>query len=204
MSSQGFESVQLDLDTSTAYIRSKGSWKASDGTFGAAAGAMALAANAKNVIIDVRGNPGGDGEIGRFLASYFYQTGDEQYYLYGYTKNNAYSQQEWTYAFVPGRRLPDARLYILVDKDTGSATEGFAYAMQHLKRATVIGQVTAGAGIAGELEKLGSKLSMFLPTKMIVAPNTNEGWEGKGVQPDVVTAPGEERAAAMALIAGHP
>ncbi len=197
----GFESVEQDSDTGTVYIRSRGGWHVSDSTFDAAARAMAVAANARHVIIDVRGNPGGSGEIGRFLASYFYKTGDEKYYLYGFTKNPARNQQEWTYAFVPGQRLPDARLYILVDKDTASATEGFAFAMQHLKRATIVGEVTAGAGIAGAFEKVGSKLSMFLPTKMIVAPNTNEGWEGKGVQPDVVTAPGEERAAAMALIA---
>lgn len=199
----GFESVEQDSATSTVYIRSKGGWHVSDSTFDAATRAMAVAANAQHVIIDVRGNPGGSGEIGRFLASYFYPTGEEKYYLYGFTKNPAHNQQEWTYAFVPGRRLPDAKLYILVDKDTASATEGFAFAMQHLKRATIIGEVTAGAGIAGAFEKVGSNLTMFLPTKMIVAPNTNEGWEGKGVQPDVVTAPGEERAAAMALIARH-
>lgn len=200
MKDLGFEGVDLDMDTATAYIRSQGGWQANADTFAAASHAMGLAAQAKYVIIDVRGNPGGSGEMGRFLASYFFADGDEQYYLYGFEKDRERSQQEWTYAYVPGARLPEAKLYILVNKNTASAAEGFAYALQRMKRATIVGQTTAGAGIAGEFEPLPAKMSMFLPVKMVVAPHTTIGWEGVGVVPDVSTAPDGEREAAMALI----
>ncbi len=200
MKDLSFESVELDLDLSTAYIRSQGGWHANEETFRMAANAMGMASQAKYVIIDLRGNPGGNGEVGRFLASYFYPDGEEKYYLYGFQKDREHTQQEWTYAYVPGQRLPDAKVYILVNNKTASATEGFAYAMQQLKRATIVGQTTAGAGIAGDFRPLPAKMTIFLPVKMIVAPYTSEGWEGTGVVPEVVTAPDGERAAAIELI----
>jgi hypothetical protein len=200
MKDLGFESVELDMETSTAYIRSRGSWHADQPSFTAASNAMGLASQAKYVIIDLRDNPGGSGEMGRFLASYFFPEGEEQFYLYGFEKDRERNQQEWTYAYVPGMRMPDVKVYILVNRNTGSATEGFAYALQKMKRATIVGQTTAGAGIAGELKSLPNKMSMFLPVKMIVGPHSTVGWEGIGVIPDVVTAMNEERAAAMELI----
>jgi C-terminal processing protease CtpA/Prc len=88
----------------------------------------------------------------------------------------------------------------LVDAGTASAAEGFAFGLQRAGRATIIGQKTAGAGIAGSFRSLKDGLVMFVPSKLIVAPGTTEGWEGVGVIPDVVTAPGEEEDRAIATI----
>jgi Peptidase family S41/N-terminal domain of Peptidase_S41 in eukaryotic IRBP len=194
------ESVELDKNLASAYIQSQGSWGQGKDNYEAVASAMGLAAHAKYVIIDIRNNPGGSGTIGRFFASYFYDAGDEKFYLNGFHKDRSDDEQEWTYDYVPGKRLPDAKLYILVNDHTASATEGFAYAMQRLHRATIIGQTTAGAGIAGSIVDLGHGLSVFLPVKMVVAPRTQEGWEGVGVKPDVVTPVGEEKATALQMI----
>ncbi len=197
----GFEKVELDADTETAYIQSKGGWSDAPETYEAAIASMNLAAHSKNIILDLRDNGGGTGTVGRLLASYFYPVGQEEYYLYGFEKDRAQSQQEWTYAYTPGPHMPDAKVYILVNHGTASATEGFAYAMQRLKRAKIVGETTVGAGIAGGFAKLGSGTeSAFIPSKMIVAPHTETGWEGTGVVPDVVSAPGQERAKAMELI----
>jgi C-terminal processing protease CtpA/Prc len=130
--------------------------------------------------------------------------GDEQFYLFGFENDRSQSQQEWTYAYTPGPHMPEAKVYILVNHRTASATEGFAYAMQKLKRATIIGQTTAGAGIAGGFAKLGSGTEQaFIPSKMIVAPHTETGWEGAGVVPEVTTEPGRERDKAVELIAAE-
>lgn len=202
------ESVELDKNLASAYIQSQGGWGQAQANYDAVGNAMGLAAHAKYVIIDIRNNPGGSGTIGRFIASYFYNVGDEQFYLNGFHKDRSKDEQEWTYDYVPGKRIPDAKLYILVNKNTASATEGFAYAMQRLHRGTIIGQTTAGAGIAGSFNDLGHGLRAFVPVKMVVAPHTLEGWEGVGVKPDVVTAEGEEKAKAYELIkadlAAHP
>jgi len=197
----GFEKVELDPETETAYIQSKGGWSSAQGTYEAAIASMNLAAHSKYIIIDLRDNGGGTGTVGRLLGSYLYKVGDEKYYLYGFEKDRTHDQQEWTYAYMPGPHMPDAKVYVLVNHKTASATEGFAYAMQKLKRVTIVGETTAGAGIAGGFAKLGSGTEWaFVPSKMIVAPHTEAGWEAVGVTPDVVTEPGQERAKAMELI----
>lgn len=189
----GFTEVSVDPVDSTTYIKSSGPWWPEQKTFETAAGALALAAQSRNIIIDLRGNPGGAGEVGRFLATYFFDVGDEQFYLNGFGRTSDQNQQEWTYSFVPGRRLTKAKVYILIDKRTGSAAEGFAFAMQRLHRATIVGEASAGAGIAGSFKPLADDMVLFLPVKMVVAPNTMEGWEGTGVTPDLPTE-GDARA----------
>jgi hypothetical protein len=183
----GFQGVNLDKITSTAYVNVPGPMYPVPETFEMAASAMTMAAYSKYVIIDLRENPGGSGQICRFLASYFYNAGDEKYYLYGFHKDKTQDEQEWTYAYVPGKRNPDAKLYILTGRHTGSAAEGMAYGMQKLGRAVIVGDTTAGAGIAGSDIELKGSLHMFLPVKMIVQPHSTVGWEGTGVYPDVST-----------------
>ncbi|MEN0052834.1 MAG: S41 family peptidase [Mucilaginibacter sp.] len=181
----GFKKVEIDGATSTAYIDVPGPFYGSQEAFEMAAASMNMAAYSKYVIIDIRHNPGGTGQMGRFLASYFYDPGNEQFYLNGFYKDRKHDEQEWTYAYVPGKYMRDAKVYILVGRGTGSASEGFAYAMQKLKRGTIVGDTTAGAGIAGTFVALKSNLVVFTPFKMVVGPNSNEGWEGTGVVPDV-------------------
>lgn len=196
----GFKTVDLDALTATAYMNIPGPFHARQEAFETAAAAMNLTAYSKYVILDIRSNPGGSGEMGRFLASYFYEAGNEQFYLNGFFKDRTRDVQEWTYSFVPGKRNPHAKVYILVGRGTGSAAEGFAYAMQKLNRATIVGDTTAGAGIAGTYVPLGNNLVVFLPFKMVVAPNTNTGWEGTGVIPDSLTRGKDALAAVRQMI----
>lgn len=188
----GFKSVELNGEKSTAYLDIPGPFIASEESFEAAAAAMTLSAHSKYVILDIRQNPGGTGHMGRFIASYFLPTGDERFYLNGFHKDRSMDDQEWTYSFVPGRRNPEAKVYILIGPDTGSASEGLAYAMQKMGRATIVGHPSAGAGIAGSSVPLKNGLSAFIPVKMVVGPRSMEGWEGTGVIPDV--AAGDEDA----------
>lgn len=181
----GFKNVELNSEKSTAYLDIPGPFMASEESFEAASAAMTLSAHSKYVILDIRRNPGGTGHMGRFIASYFFPTGQERFYLNGFHKDRSMDDQEWTYSFVPGRRNPDAKVYILIGPDTGSASEGLAYAMQKMGRATIVGHPSAGAGIAGSMVPLKNGLSAFIPVKMVVAPRSMEGWEGTGVIPDV-------------------
>lgn len=196
----GYQQVTLDGATSTAYINIPGGFKSSQEAFEMAASAMGMAAYSKHVIIDLRHNGGGSGQMGRFLASYFYSGGNEQFYLNGFHKDRSRDEQEWTYAYVPGHRMPDAKLYILVDHNTASASEGFAYAIQQLHRGTIVGDTTAGAGIAGSMNHLGNNLVAFLPVKMVTAPHSTVGWEGTGVIPDVTSKGPDALQAARRLI----
>jgi hypothetical protein len=199
-SNYGFKKVEIDGATSTAYVEIPGPFLGSQEAFEMAAASMGMAAYSKYIILDVRHNPGGTGQMGRFLASYFYNPGREQFYLNGFYKDRKRDEQEWTYAYTPGRHMPDAKVYILTGRGTGSASEGFAYAMQKLKRATIVGDTSAGAGIAGGNVQLGHNLQAFVPIKMVVGPNDNVGWEGIGVIPDVLTGKEDALIATRKLI----
>jgi hypothetical protein len=199
-SNYGFKKVEIDGATSTAYVDIPGPFLGSQEAFEMAAAAMNMSAYSKYIILDVRHNPGGTGQMGRFLASYFYNPGREQFYLNGFYKDRKQDEQEWTYAYTPGKHMPDAKVYILTGRGTGSASEGFAYAMQKLKRATIVGDTSAGAGIAGGNVQLGSNLQAFIPIKMVVGPNDNVGWEGIGVVPEVLTGKEDALVATRKLI----
>ncbi len=198
----GIEEVSLNPDEPIAYIRSSGVWRANEDAFELLTHAMNMAAHAKYVIIDIRDNPGGSGDFGNVMASYFFDVGEAKVMVASIHRDQAEDGREGTFPYVPGHRLPKAKVYILVTAGTASAAEGFAFGLQRLKRATIIGQTTAGAGIASVIQPLSYGLGMILPNKLIVAPGTDKGWEGVGVIPDVVTEPGKERDAAMKLIEG--
>ncbi len=199
-SNYGFKKVEIDGATSTAYVEIPGPFLVSQEAFEIAAACMNMSAYSKYIILDVRHNPGGSGQMGRFLASYFFTPGREQFYLNGFYKDRKRDEQEWTYAYTPGKHMPDAKVYILTGRGTGSASEGFAYAMQKLKRATIVGDTSAGAGIAGGNVQLGHNLQAFVPVKMVVGPNDNVGWEGIGVIPEVLTGKEDALAATRKLI----
>lgn len=196
----GFKNVELDNIKSVAYISIPYGFNCTQEGFEMAGHAMSMAAYSKYIIIDVRGDGGGAGGMGHFLASYFFNPGEETMYLNGFERDRKQEMQEYTFGYVPGKRLTKSKLFILTDRGTASACEGFAYAMQKLKKATVVGDTTAGAGIAGYGVTLEANLEMFLPVKMLVAPHTETGWEGTGVIPDVAASSEEARNAAMSLI----
>ncbi|SEW57244.1 N-terminal domain of Peptidase_S41 [Chitinophaga arvensicola] len=196
----GFKSVELDNVKSVAYISIPYGFNCTQEGFEMAGHAMSMAAYSKYIIIDVRGDGGGAGGMGHFLASYFFNPGEEVLYLNGFEKDRKQEKQEYTFGYVPGRRLTNSKLFILTDRGTASACEGFAYAMQKLGKATIVGDTTAGAGIAGIGVSLERNLEMFLPVKMLVAPGTEVGWEGTGVIPDVACSSSMARSTAMQLI----
>lgn len=196
----GLQSVALYPDLSLAAIAMPGPWELDDESFEAVTHALGLAADADNVVIDLRGNPGGHGEIGHFIASYFLPPSETRIFERALFRPPRPPEIVHTLPYVPGRRLTDSRLFILINAETGSAAEGFAFGMQRMRRATLVGQTSAGAGIAGHERDLGHGVRLFLPFKLIVAPDSDMTWEGKGVIPDRVTEPGKEYDAVTAMI----
>jgi C-terminal processing protease CtpA/Prc len=79
-------------------------------------------------------------------------------------------------------------LFVLVSPTTFSAAEGFAYNLQCLKRATIIGEPTRGGAHPGEFRWLSPHFSLFVPQGRGTNPITQSNWEGVGVQPDVPVA----------------
>lgn len=149
-----------------------------------AVAAMAFLANSDAVIVDLRHNGGGEPAMVQILASYFFGS-ERVHYNSFYSRTSDSLEQYWTLARVEGRRMPEVPLYILTARRTGSAAEGFSYALQALGRATIVGETTAGAAHPGETFEAIDGFSLFVSTGKPINPITGSNWEKTGVRPDV-------------------
>ncbi len=122
--------------------------------FKVAAATMEFLKSSDAYIIDLRDNPGGSGKIGHFLASYFFEQGDDRIYLTDYCRKTDELTQGRILFDIPGERRPEKPLYIVINKNTGSAAEAFAYAMQAYKKAIIVGKPYYGGAHSGDDEPL--------------------------------------------------
>lgn len=146
-----------------------------------AAASMTFLANANAMIIDLRTNHGFAPDGVLLMESYFLK--DPVHLSDGF--NHGVLTQSWTMPVVPGPKLADMDLYILVSKNTFSAPESFAYELQALGRAKVVGEVTGGGAHGTRPYKIGNWFTADIPSGYGYNVITRTDWEGKGVQPDV-------------------
>jgi C-terminal processing protease CtpA/Prc len=157
---------------------------------------MNFLANTDALIIDLRKCTGGYPGMVSLVSSYL--LGEEPAHLNSiYWRDHDATQQYWTLPYVPGPRLDDKPLYILIGKTTFSAGEGFAYDMQARKRAVIIGEQTDGGAHPGGSYRLHPHFEVFMPTGCPTHPITGRNWEGVGVTPDALVS------AELALKAAH-
>lgn len=182
----GFERVEI-LTGNIGYLKITQFYE-SEAAFKAAAAAMAFLSNVDAYIIDLSGNGGGSGKMGQFLASYFFEEGDQKLLLTNYNREANELVQEWSLFTFNGTRVPDKPLYIIVNGGTGSAAEAFPYAMQAYKRAVVVGKKTWGGAHSGTMEPIAHGFVAFIPSGRVLSPVTNSNWEQVGVIPDIEIA----------------
>ena len=153
-----------------------------------AAAAMLFLRHTDALIIDLTDNDGGRPEMVSLLISYLMP---KQTALTGiYRRRDRRVSPSST---VP---VPDSLKYLgkpvyLLTSNTGtiSAGEAFVYDLQLLKRATVVGEVSAGGANPGGMVRIGEHFQLFVPTGRAVSPITGTNWEGTGIKPDIeVTA----------------
>jgi retinol-binding protein 3 len=149
--------------------------------------AMALVAHTEALIVDLRQNHGGEPSTVAFALSYLF---DERTHLNDlHWREGGRIEQFWTHDWVPGKRFGQTKpVYVLISGDTFSGGEEFAYDLQNLKRATLVGEVTGGGANPGDLRPLTPHFEMFVPSGRAVNPVSQTNWEGRGVQPDIAVA----------------
>jgi carboxyl-terminal processing protease len=74
-------------------------------------------------------------------------------------------------------------LVVLINRGTRSGKEALAYSLQRSGRATLIGERTAGAFLAGKIFDLDNRTALYLPVHD--AEFLGKRLEGTGVVPDV-------------------
>jgi hypothetical protein len=138
------------------------------------------------IIFDLRRNRGGSASLVNFLISHF--TGpDTLASVVVKNRGSARGFTRYTLSSVPGPRRTDVPVYVLTSRGTGSAGEDFAFVMKNLKRATVVGDRTAGAGHNVTNISSGAGFVTGISITRVSDPRTGEEWERVGVQPNVKT-----------------
>ena len=120
-----------------------------------------------------------------YLASYFL-AGEESQPLYvSFNRENQKIAEFRTRTDLSGKRMPNVPLYILVSSHTFSTGEMFAYGLQKVGRARIVGETSAGAAYGTDTIDLGHGIIMVLPVNRLAHVKTKTDWEGTGVIPDV-------------------
>jgi len=155
-------------------------------------------ADAPALIIDLRRNGGGSPRMAAFVTSYF--LGPDSIHLSTLYWRGNRVERVYTRPSVPGRRYgPDRPVYVLTSHATFSAAEGFAYGLQALGRAVIVGDTTGGGAHAGGLHRVTDHFGVWVPGARAVNPITKRNWERIGVRPDVAVPEREALGVAHAL-----
>ncbi|XP_069575458.1 retinol-binding protein 3 isoform X2 [Brachyistius frenatus] len=92
-------------------------------------------------------------------------------------------------------------LIILTSKNTKGIAEDVAYSLKHLKRATIVGEKTAGGSIKIDTIKVGeTDFYVTVPTAKSINPITGTTWEVTGVTPDVEVNAEDALATAIKIV----
>jgi retinol-binding protein 3 len=177
----GFQKVEL-LEGNVGYMELNGFADIGDAAETAIA-AMNFLANTDALIIDLRYNGGGVPGIAQLISSYLFDRPVQLNAIHWREGNR--TEQYWTLPHVPGRRYGSKPVYVLLSKQSLSAPESFAYSLQALKRATIVGETTAGGANPGGEFRLNDHFALFVPTGRAINPVTNTNWEGVGIRPDI-------------------
>ena len=168
----------------------------------AIAAAMELVAGTYALLIDLRRNRGGapDGVV--LWCSYLF--GDEPTHLNDiFRADTGETRQFWALPYVPGPRYLERPVWVLTSERTFSGGEDFAYTLQALGRAEVIGETTGGGAHPTRGFPITRELHIGVPFARSVNPVTGTNWQGTGVVPDVPVRADDARDVAYARALRH-
>ncbi|OJW20835.1 MAG: peptidase S41 [Planctomycetales bacterium 71-10] len=132
----------------------------------------------KTLVLDLRGNPGGLLNVAVDIADRFIDSG-----VIVSTRGRATGQSQVFQAGGRARwRMP---MYVLTDRDSASASEILAGALQDHKRAVIVGDRTYGKGSVQSIFSLRSApAGLKLTTAKFYSP-TDRAYSERGVTPDM-------------------
>ncbi len=150
------------------------------------AASMRFLGNTDALIVDLRYNGGGHSDMVALLTSYFFD-GDPVHLVDLYDRRTNETSQSWTVPYVVPH-YTNQPVYVLTGARTFSAAEQFAYCLQKLGRAQVVGETTRGGAHFAEIFQINPHFAVMVPVGNATSPVTKSNWEGTGVVPDVAVA----------------
>lgn len=139
--------------------------------------AVIKGSEAKGLILDLRGNPGGSLNVVVDIARELLPKGLIVYTEDKYGERDAYN--------CDGRKELDIPLVVLVNGNSASASEILAGAIKDYKKGILVGTTTFGKGIVQRVLPLTDGTALKLTISSYYTPNGNN-IHGVGIEPDIV------------------
>lgn len=147
--------------------------------------AFALLRGSTGIILDVRGNAGGDGGTVNLVTRTFLAEGAPQtIQTFDRAGDQVYRQEDLDPVWP---RFPlDMPLVVLINRESFSGSEAFAFSLREEGRATIIGSRSGGAahGVRDAVALPGG-FALYIPEFRGEGRLTHTDWEGVGIRPDI-------------------
>jgi hypothetical protein len=198
LKNDGYEELKI-LDGNVRYLRISGFYWRPDVSGFTVDSAGRFMKEADAIVLDLRGNSGGDSTAVQYLVSHFAQE-DLAVGTFRSRKTGALAAVRIN-EHLPAGRIRNKPIYLVVDKGTASAAEYIAYHLQQTGMATIVGERTSGAANTATSFPITPSFVLMVSTGRPVHPLTQTNWEGTGVEPDIAASPLDavQRAHAAAL-----
>jgi hypothetical protein len=148
--------------------------------------AFALLRGARGVVLDLRGNGGGDPGTATLVLDWL--LGGDPTHISDVIYRNRIRQWWTTGRLAEVATPPETPISVLIGERTFSSGEALAYHLQSQGRARLVGQRTPGAADHITPVRLSGHVRALLPEARVRDAVTKTNWEGTGVVPDLPCA----------------
>ena len=178
---EGFEELKI-LPGNVRYVKITNFMWTDDVTAGVIDEVARFLGDGDAVIIDLRGNGGGNANAVARLISYFMKNDDQVLMTFydGMTGNVVESRVKDD---LRAPRMVGKPLYTLIDDGTASAAEEFAYHVQQFRLGSLVGEKTLGAANNNHHFPIEPGFVVSISIGRPIHPVSKANWEGSGIAP---------------------
>ncbi|XP_034564516.1 retinol-binding protein 3-like [Notolabrus celidotus] len=160
------------------------------------------AAETSSLILYLRYSTAGELSGVPILISYFSDPKNLIHIETVYDRPSNTTRELWTMPSIRGRRFGRKKdVIILSSRRTMGAAEAVAYILKHLKRAIIVGEISAGGSVRIQKIRIAqTEFYITVPVARSISPITGQSWEVHGVSPTVDVNAKEAVAQAKSLL----
>jgi len=151
---------------------------------------MSYFSNCQALIIDLRENGGGWGDMVDYLLGYLVDNKEPLVLNITESTLDGTVYSEVVPAYVPGAKIVNIPIYILTSQSTASAAEAFTAHLKYFNNnTTIVGKKTSGAENPVEHIAIDERFVLQIPSWKKIYSKNPLIWEGIGVSPDIEVEP---------------